>query len=170
MNGKGSANTRDYDRRKYWDSPLWKQKKKNQVLWDENEAERKRMGIVVVDTDKDNIHQILLEGDWPDETPLYQLAIKYEYLCERFDRGLHGRFNKHNEWIPYNNVECSSNARYHFSRITSSSEARENNIKGSDIKRMCNTFRNDYTWLKSEYERIFGKMGIVVNNGDEDYE
>ncbi len=53
MSGKGDANTRDYDRRKYWDSPLWKQKKKNQDIWDANKDKAKEMGIVVNNGDED---------------------------------------------------------------------------------------------------------------------
>lgn len=52
MSGKGSANTRDYDRRAYWDSPLWnnmKTKRKNQDIWDAGKEEAKDMGIVAVD-------------------------------------------------------------------------------------------------------------------------
>jgi len=50
MNGKGDANTRDYDRRKYWDSPLWKQKRKNQDIWDANKEEAIKMGIATPTT------------------------------------------------------------------------------------------------------------------------
>ena len=53
--GKGSANTRDYDRRKYWDSPLWKQKKKNQEIWNANKDKAKEMGIVVNNGDEDEV-------------------------------------------------------------------------------------------------------------------
>lgn len=44
--GKTDANTRDYDRRAYWDSPLWKQKKKNQRIWDAGKDEAIKMGIM----------------------------------------------------------------------------------------------------------------------------
>ncbi len=53
--GKGSANTRDYDRRKYWDSPLWKQKKKNQEIWNANKDKAKEMGIVVNNGDEEEV-------------------------------------------------------------------------------------------------------------------
>jgi len=52
MSGKGSENTRDYDRRAYWDSPLWNnmktKRRKNQDIWDANKDEAIKMGIEVV--------------------------------------------------------------------------------------------------------------------------
>ena len=48
--GKGSANTRDYDRRAYWDSPLWKQKKKNQDIWDANQDKLENSNVTIIKT------------------------------------------------------------------------------------------------------------------------
>ena len=52
MSGKGSANTRDYDRRAYWDSPLWNNLAKNERIFKAGKEEAIKMGIVTVKGDE----------------------------------------------------------------------------------------------------------------------
>jgi hypothetical protein len=50
--GKGDANTRDYDRRKYWDAPLWnnmRTKAKNERIYNEGKDKLDGTGIKIIE-------------------------------------------------------------------------------------------------------------------------